>query len=109
DFYLPKDQANRLYYVTMPREIRRRYPWQDMSDQLLGYIDQHVPLKAHFVAWRDFAAKNPSFLVHAYDQRPCVYDVLTQEGWKLKQIGHLDDSTLYEVNPPATLVNGFMD
>jgi hypothetical protein len=102
DFYLPKDQANRLYYVTMPREIRRRYPWQDMSDQLLGYIDQHVPLKAHLVPWRDFAAKNPGFLLHAYDQRPCVYDVLTQGGWKLKQIGHLEDSTLYEVSAPAT-------
>jgi hypothetical protein len=101
EFYLPPNQASRLYYVTMPRQIRVQYRWQDMSDQLLVYSNRYVPLKAHVVSWTDFAAKHTDFILHAYDERPCVYDVLMQQGWRLKQIGHLADSTLYEVSAPT--------
>jgi hypothetical protein len=100
DFYLPEPAASQLYYVQIDPEIRRRYPWQDMSDQLIGYLARYLPLKVHVMSWRDFAKKTPSFLLYSDRNKDCLYDVLVREKWQSTELSHHGEVTLYEVKAP---------
>jgi hypothetical protein len=97
DFYLPGKAASQLYYLQTDPQIRRRYPWQDMSDRLTGYLAHYLPLKAHVESWNEFAKTKPSFLLYNDDTRDCLYDVLVREKWHLTELSHRGAVTLYEV------------
>jgi hypothetical protein len=101
DFYLPVDQLTRLYYLVLEPKTRKKYPWQDLSDELLVFTAQHVQFKAHLADWKDFTKRNPVFLLHTDGSKEAMQQTLLEGGWKMSLIGYNPSESLYEVAAPA--------
>ena len=101
DFYRPADELTRLYYLVLEPETRKKYPWQDLSDELLVFTAQHVRFKAHLEDWKDFTKRNRVFLLHTDGAKEAMQQTLLEGGWKMSLIGYNPSESLYEVTAPA--------
>jgi hypothetical protein len=101
DFYLPADELKRLYYLVLEPETRKKYPWQDLSDELLVYTAQHVRLRAHLEDWKDFTKRNPVFLLHTDGPKETMQQTLLESGWKMSLIAYNPGESLYELTAPT--------
>jgi hypothetical protein len=103
EFYLPAEQADRVYYASFDPQLRRRYPWQDMGDQLLEIHARFIHLNTHVEPWRKLSARYSQFVVHIDNERQCLYDTLLGEGWKLTMIAHSGGESLYVADRPKEI------
>jgi hypothetical protein len=101
DFYAPRDEVRRLTYVELDRNFRRRYKYQDLSDQLIEYHSHYTPLQANVESWESYSQRNPQFLFHAHGGYQALYDLLLQSGWQLKLLSASDQEALYEAQAPS--------
>jgi hypothetical protein len=101
DFYFPSESLSRLYYVVLEPEIRKRYPWQDVSDQLLVFTAQHIRLRAHLEDWRNFMQRNPVFILHTDGQKEAMQQTLLKNGWQMSLTEYSSAEALYEVKAPT--------
>jgi hypothetical protein len=97
DFYLPDNLVGRLYFVT-DLETAPGYVGQARSDRMMTHIAQ-LPMRVHVEGWKDFASRNPRFLLQLDEKaRQRTFDLLLKGGWSMTVRKHMGSATLYEVS-----------
>jgi hypothetical protein len=98
EFYLTDTDARRIHYATWDPVLRRKYPWQDMADQMTTFAERLIPMRFGLTTWSEFAAHTPSFLLHVDGSEggEIVYETPLREGWDLRLIAHQGGESLYE-------------
>jgi hypothetical protein len=98
DYYLAADLTSHLHWVTADPDIAPRYPWQTFSNQIAVQCLRTLPVHAHVVPWKDFAAHNTPFYLYTDAQSQWWYEVLPRDGWRLTVQSINNGQILYYVD-----------